>query len=121
MGGCSCVYVGDYDQPSFSKQIIRKAFKTHKCCECGRIIPIGEKYEVISGAWEGRFGTYKTCSDCLSIREEFFCEGFFFEQMFEYLKEYLNECDGEVPSGCLLSLTPDAMTRVCGMIDEIWQ
>jgi len=120
---CSCVYVGfdTYDTPEFHKAIIRKAIKEHKCCECNRIISIGEKYENVSGSWDGHFSTYKTCEDCLSIRNELFCEGWFYEQIFEYLHEYLNECNGEVPAECLLSLTPNAMTKVCGMIDEIWE
>lgn len=121
MGACSCVYVGDYDQPSCSNQTIRQAVKPHECCECKRVIGVGEKYEVISGMWDGHFSTYKTCKDCLSIRDEFFCEGYFFGQVLEYLREYLDECNGKIPAKCLLSLTPDAMSRVCGMIDKIWE
>jgi hypothetical protein len=46
-----------------------KARKEHKCCECGKIIKIGEDYHYFFGIWEdydcGRFvGEYKTCLEC---------------------------------------------------------
>lgn len=44
------------------------ARKEYKCCECGGIIPKGQKYERIKGKWEGDFETYKTCLICAEIR-----------------------------------------------------
>ena len=119
---CACVYVEDcYDALEFFSKTMRRARKEHKCCECRRMILPAEEYEHVSGKWEGQVETYKTCQDCLSIRREFFCEGFFYEQMFEYLHEHLNEIYGQVSSDCLLALTPAAMTKVCGMIDRLWE
>ena len=46
------------------------ARKEHECCECGRIITIGEKYSYFFGVWEeydhyGHLpGAYKTCLEC---------------------------------------------------------
>jgi len=118
---CSCVYIGDYDQPEFHRESLQKAIKSHRCDECGKIIKPGEKYEYSLGKWDGIFGYNKTCLDCLSIRNEFFCEGFFYGQMFKCLHEHLNEIYGQVSSDCLLALTPAAMTKICGLIDDIWE
>ena len=44
------------------------AWKAHKCCECLSVISPGEKYERISGVWEGEFQTFKTCMICAEVR-----------------------------------------------------
>ena len=91
MGKCSCIYIGEYDPPVFHVAKIQTARKYHMCCECGRDIFPSEEYERVSGKWETRIATYKTCSDCLSIRNEMFCEGWYYEQLREYLWEHLQE------------------------------
>lgn len=47
------------------------ARKCHKCCECGGLISKGEKYQRITGLWEGKFETYKTCRECAGLRDEY--------------------------------------------------
>jgi hypothetical protein len=48
---------------------VRKARKEHKCTECGSVIKKGEEYEYISGMWDGTWDFFKTCQDCIDIRE----------------------------------------------------
>ena len=49
---------------------IRKARKTHLCCECyGKIQP-GELYHLHKGVLDGEWEQYKICSDCQELREE---------------------------------------------------
>lgn len=67
------------------------------------------------------FLIFKTCVDCLSIRTEFFCDGFLYEGMKEALVEHLQNMDGNVDEDCLAELTPNARAFVCNIIEDIWQ
>jgi hypothetical protein len=84
---CSCDYDGDYS--SFSEQEIRKARKTHKCCECRAIIAPGQKYEYARGMYDHEFWTAKTCIPCTNIRRDYGCNAPYGE-----LREYVEECLG---------------------------
>lgn len=120
MSNCSCVYV-DYDgNEEFSQHKTVRARKTHKCCECHREILIGEKYEYVFGKWDGDTYTHKTCLDCMSVRDSFFCAGYIYEMIWEHLWEHLSDLGGRVSDDCLISLTPKAREMVCGMIEDIW-
>ena len=122
MSNCSCVYIDmDYDGPEFHKTTMPRARKEHRCGECGRTIMPLERYENINGVWEGDFSTYKTCLDCLSIRNEFFCEGYYYEMVLENLREHIFESRGEIPEDCILSLTPKAQEYVCDLIEQAWE
>jgi hypothetical protein len=48
-----------------------RARKTHRCCECHGTIQPGELYHRFSGVWDGEAMTFKTCSDCQQIRNEY--------------------------------------------------
>lgn len=67
---CSCGgYSGDYEMPEIFEEAIRKANKTHECCECGEDILSGKKYKYVRGLWGGNFSTYKTCIGCSRLRD----------------------------------------------------
>ena len=61
---CHC----DYEQPSFYRTAAHKARKAHECYECGGVIAAGERYEYVTGVWEGEFRVYKTCAKCVALR-----------------------------------------------------
>ena len=117
---CSCVYVDIDNGPEAFRSINRKACKEHKCCECGRVILKGETYRYESGIWEGEASSYKTCKDCLSIRNAFFCNGYNYGFMLEDLREYLDEVEGAVKSQYIEDLTPGAKDIVFALMDEIF-
>lgn len=118
---CACVYCDIEDSRSSVVTIkIVTARKTHKCGECGCKIKSGAKYENVKGLWDGEWSTCKTCSDCLSIRNEFFCEGWYYGQVLEYLQEHIRESDGMISSDCILSLTSIAQDCVFDMIENVW-
>ena len=74
MSLCSIeAYDGDCYDGDFSSSIVRKARKPHKCGECDRYILVGEQYEYATGKHYGEFYDAKTCTDCLSLRNAFFC------------------------------------------------
>ena len=61
---CYC----DFEEPDFYRREIRTARKRHLCEECGGQILPGEKYEYVSGCWEGYLSVFKTCERCHDIR-----------------------------------------------------
>ena len=83
----------DYDdQPSVYREEYKKARKQHKCCECLSCIHIGEKYQHITGLWDGRWQTFKTCEKCADLRDslnQVICISL--GELREEYKEFLNE------------------------------
>lgn len=65
MSYCEC----DFDAPSVYSKTAYVARKAHKCTECCRQIQPGERYENVFGIWDGRSDTFKTCPQCLALRE----------------------------------------------------
>ncbi len=121
MSDCSCIYMGDYDGPEFCSELYPTAAKEHECGECGKTIEVGEKYEKTTGCWEGTFNTHKTCLDCVSMRDSFFCDGWCYTRIWEFLSDHIMEVQGQVSSECLVPLTPRAREKVCELIEEQWR
>lgn len=121
--GCSCIYIGDADYPVFQRRKIRTAKKEHICTECREKIKPGDRYEYATSLFRGwdRISINKTCPICLSIRDVFFCEGWAYEGVMEYLQEHLNDLCGHIEEDCIASLNDGARARVCSMIEEIWE
>jgi hypothetical protein len=118
---CSCIYVGDsYSGSEFYRSKIVTAKKRHKCCECHKSILPSEKYEYVSQLFEGEFFTHKTCLDCLSVRNEFFCDGWWFEDIWEHLMAHINELRGDISENCIAPLTVPAKNKVCELIEKSW-
>jgi hypothetical protein len=120
MKACGCIYVGDYDPADFYTATIQKARKIHTCSECGCEIKPGNRYEKVFGKWGGDLSTYKTCPDCLSVRDVFFCDGFFHGMIWERLAEHISDMDGKISSECLVALTSKARSDVCEIIERVW-
>jgi hypothetical protein len=57
------------EAPSCATEVERTARKRHRCCECNQIIHAGERYSYISGIWEGKASSFKTCRLCGLMRE----------------------------------------------------
>jgi len=119
---CSCEIDVDVDWScsDFCREEIRIARKKHKCFECGRTIEIEEKYEYVIGKWDGHFDSFKTCCDCLNTRNTFFTSGYYYGQIWEFIDEFINEADGDIPEDCISTLTPRSRDMVCKMIEDTW-
>ena len=119
---CDCVYVSNDDpSPEFHNSRIVTAKKEHTCSECDRIIYPIEKYEYVTGVWEGDFLVFKTCSDCLAIRNEFFCDSWVYGMVLEHFRESLLNTEGEVSEDCLASLPTKAREMVITMMEQTWK
>lgn len=119
MDSCGCIYV-EADEPM--RMLCKResvARKQHKCTECNQTIEPGEKYEYHRGVMHDEVPqVYKTCVDCVSIRNEFFCGSWCYEMILEDLRTHIDEIDGQISSDCLLRLTPGARDMVIDMVDD---
>lgn len=75
---------------SDTKPVARKA---HTCGECYRDIKPGEQYERMTGIYDGQLDTYKTCLQCVSVREWLsqVCNGWIYSMVGEDLLEHFRE------------------------------
>lgn len=60
----------DCEMPSCCVEGTPRARKRHRCCECRGWIEAGERYELITGVWDGRGQSFKTCLQCSKLRNE---------------------------------------------------
>ncbi len=116
---CSCIYIGESRSPTivyFNKGI--KASRAIICCECGRSIKGLERFHKYAGNWGGQQSTYNTCLDCVSVSDEFFCEGYAFTQLWRDVVLHVVSLRGEISSECLEDLTPRAKAMLVKLIDK---
>lgn len=121
MSSCNCIYI-----PSRLSNIISREtheYKAHKnipCFECDRLIGKGEKHriEIILQRY-GRF-EFRTCMVCASIRDAFFCDGWVYGNVLDYLEKHIAKVNGEISESCLANLKPEAREIVCEMIEKYW-
>lgn len=67
------VSLGDYDGDvaTFYDERWITARKPHACYECRATITVGERYERVSGKWDGEVRSYYFCAACAGISAEF--------------------------------------------------
>lgn len=122
---CDCVFVdlSDVDIGSVKTRKTREkeAVVLLTCCECQKTIQIGEtfRYEKTT-LFNGCSFKRSTCMDCISIRDTFFCEGWFYGEMYSHLEEHIRNTNCELAEDCVSVLTPKAREVVCNMIEKCW-
>lgn len=62
---CFC----DYEPAEFYAKSEPKARKERRCCECGKAIQVGQRYEYVRGKWDGEMSFFKTCCRCVALRD----------------------------------------------------
>ena len=78
------------DGPKAYHDEYRLARKPHKCCECGGTIFYKERYHIFTGIWDDNWQTFKTCNDCMEIRNDYQKQLAWDEQPnFEELRDYI--------------------------------
>ena len=65
----------DCESPEVFEQVIRKARKQHRCCECGGAITPGDYYQYAHGIWADGPAGFKTCIPCARLRRDIETEG----------------------------------------------
>ena len=83
----------DYDRPQALSKSVRTARKQHHCGECNRCIEPGERYQYVSGIWDGAPSSHKTCTHCVQgadlLLDE--CDGYLFGGVIEDLRDHVSE------------------------------
>ncbi len=64
----------DCEAPSTYHEHERKARKVHKCYECGDAISAGDRYQYISGVWNGSGMSFKVCLQCSKVKKWYIAE-----------------------------------------------
>ncbi len=97
---CVC----DWDGPDVSSRRWQKARKEHRCGECWRTINVGERYEVHTGLYEGKWETYRWCAHCSASQKIYAevdeCECWLYGDLWSPIQE----AAGDMPSFSLWRL-----------------
>lgn len=129
---CSCIncYV---DEESGYILVIEEPLRIETnecmCCECWKIIEPYEAHELFVGI-SRRYtdfdekifpgapkSTHRTCLSCVSLRDEFFCDGWFFGDIIEDIETHIEDIGGEIPESCLSRLSDEARMHLVELID----
>jgi hypothetical protein len=107
MSDCGVCLTGCEDADTdFVHSKVSVARKLHVCCECGKEIIKGDKYERSSGRTDGDFWSFSTCLICAEIATAFYCTGRWYGGiLWEEMREY---AFGEMTTGCLERLATAA-------------
>ena len=97
-----------------------KAIKLHSCNECNRIIQRGEHYRRDILKYGSKIFHHKYCDNCLSVREVFFSNGWYYEQMWEQMTDFIAESDGRISEYQLTQLTKTARDKILDAIEKYW-
>jgi hypothetical protein len=105
----------DGDSATCYSESVRTARKEHACGECDDTIKKGERYEYVSGIWDGRASSYKTCLLCVEIRSHFACgKGWLFGELWSDLRENFFP-DMAAGGPCMTGLSPAAKAKLIDM------
>jgi hypothetical protein len=121
MSECSCIYVDVDDPLELVTRRWQKAKKQYECCECPDPIKVGDRYLYEYTKNRGKTKIYRTCADCKSVRDIYFCNGWYYEGIWETFEEYVRDANGEVICDGVADLTPGAKDKVFAIIEEEWK
>lgn len=117
---CCPLESGDGDRPSCFSRAVRKARKEHRCGECGESIGAGQRYEYVSGIWDGEPSSHKTCLSCQQIRDHFACDGYVYGELWANLEEnFFPEMKAGGP--CMEGLSPENKQRLFDLRMAWWE
>ncbi len=96
---------GEYEATTLYQCVIQ-ARKEHVYCECGRKINKNERYECYKLIYDGEISRFKTCLDCISLRDAFF-DSWSFTNIWNDFHEYIDEANGDEINWSALSKLTD--------------
>lgn len=80
---CYC----DGPQPDIYEATVLKGRKAWRCCECLDDIPVAQRHEHVKGLWEDCWSEFRTCLDCVAMRDESECSCMPHGLMMDHLDE----------------------------------
>lgn len=96
--------IDDSEPPTVYREQQPRARKPHRCAECARTIPPGERYHRITGLWDGRWDQIHQCRHCVAVSAwmNTVCGGYLFYNLLEELIEHWDEGYRSVPLARLI-------------------
>jgi hypothetical protein len=113
VSGCNvCIGGWDGEAADFYVEQIVTARKPHKCYECSTVVVPGQKYERVTGKWDGELGRYTFCLFCSEVSKVFSCgDGRMFGVLWEDMTEYAFP-NLTTASPCFLALSPESKAKL---------
>jgi hypothetical protein len=65
---------------------------------------------------QGNLFHYKYCEDCLSVREVFFSDGWYYGLLWEQMQQFVLDCDGNISMSQLGMVTIPARDKIIDMV-----
>jgi hypothetical protein len=116
---CMCEFLDVGQEVKFLKRAKVKARKEHNCTACSIKIKKGEQYFNQSAVCDGELIVDKLCNDCQSVCDYFFC-GSKFSGVWDELREYMIDNDGQFETEGVEFLTPKAREKFFYMVDDVY-
>ncbi len=116
---CSCIDIYDGETAAINETYTRKARKEHICYECRRVIKKGETYTLDDILADSEWEHYKTCSDCISLRDTY-CS-FYFGEVWNMLYEDVSGNAGRYDDSMASRLTDSAKLKFFVVIESVWE
>lgn len=81
------------------------ARKEYRCCECRRIIRVGDKHHKLTGLCDDTWSTSRTCNHCMAMTDLMneMCGGYPVTRLFEELVEHWREGYASIRFGRLIA------------------
>lgn len=116
--------IGDYDEFADDFTVFSNARSTTawKCDECKRNIKAQEPHELAQWFKHGKaVENHRSCEDCLSLRETYFCTSIFGQLWLDMEMEIEEEGTEHLIDSRMAKLTKFAREKLCEMIEKYWE
>ena len=102
------------------------------CVECERIIDpfiphvkeVNVCYENLNDHLEpcenSPVEIYRTCHTCKQLRDEFFCDGWYYGNVLDDIDDHIHDMNGDISSECIVNLSPEARLIIFNSIEYFW-
>lgn len=84
------------DVPDFQRVTWVNGRKEHTCCECGRVLPVGQIQERAVLKFDGEFIEYRTCPACLRLRQNLREAGCYIGNYHGELRRHAEHCHADI-------------------------
>jgi len=130
---CSCdMLAGDFEGDLYivSDTMEVAIDNSIRCSECKKHIHTGDKYNSLKGLSNydedidevihlRDVEVYNTCSDCISVIDEFFNGRYTITGLWNDFYENFQDMES-ISEECIANLTPVARSKVCDIIEGYW-
>jgi hypothetical protein len=107
---CDVCIDADVSNVGFFYERTQTARKEHRCEECREVIPVGTRYDVVGGRYEGAMWNEKICLHCHEIARAWYCNGTLYGNIWEDIEYTFDELTSR--SECFRKLSLPAQNHL---------